>query len=137
MAAAMAVDPASHQHLYSSLTASSVHTSLCAPAWCVMLKSHPDKPLVQFVLEGTSKGFLIGFVKPASSLHSARSNSNSALEHPDVLIEYLHTDMSLGHVAGPFPPRAVPHVHISRFGVIPKGEMVAHCRPTPEGAQCK
>ena len=27
----------------------------------------------------------------------------------------------MGCVVGPFSPRAIPHVHISRFGVIPKG----------------
>ena len=27
----------------------------------------------------------------------------------------------MGRVVGPFSPRAIPHVHISRFGVIPKG----------------
>ena len=102
-------------------TASSMHTPLCAPPWSMMLRSYPDKQLVQFVLEGISKGFRIGFVKPASSLCSARSNLSNALEHPDVVTEYLYTDMLLGHVAGPFPPRAVPHVHVSRFGVIPKG----------------
>ena len=84
--------------------------------------SYPDKQLVQFVLKGISKGFRIGFVKPVSSLKSARSNLNSALEHPEVVTEYLRTEMLLGRVAGPFPPGAVPHVHISRFGVIPKGQ---------------
>ena len=103
-------------------TASSVHTPLCMPAWCTMLRNYPDKQLVQFVLEGISKGFRIGFGKPASSLNSARSNLYSALEHPEVVTEYLRTKMSLGRVAGPFPPRAVPHVHVSRFGVIPKGQ---------------
>ena len=104
------------------LTASCVHTLLCVPAWGTMLRSYPDKQLVQFVLNGISKGFRIGLAKPASTLNSAKSNLNSALEHPDIVTEYLHTEMSFGRVAGPFPPRAVPHVHISCFGVIPKGQ---------------
>ena len=87
-----------------------------------MLRSYPDRQLVQFVLEGISKGFRIGFVKPPSSLNSARTNLYSALEHPEVVTEYLHTEVSLGRVAGPFAPGAVPHIHISRFGVIPKGQ---------------
>ena len=100
-----------------SLLASSVFTPLCLPAWGTMLRNYPDKPLVQFVLEGISKGFHIGFVEPPSSLNSARSNLHSAFEHPDVVTEYLHSEVSQ---LGPFPPHAVPHVHISRFGVIPK-----------------
>ena len=87
-----------------------------------MLRRYPDKQLVQFVLFGISKGFRIGFAKPASTLNSAKSNLNSALECPDTVTEYLHTEMLFGRVAGPFPTRAVPHVHISRFGVIPKGQ---------------
>ena len=104
------------------LSAHNVHTPLCAPAWGTMLRSHPDKQLVQFVLEGISKGFHIGFVEPAPLLHSARSNMNSALKHPEVVTEYLHTERSLGRVPGPFPPGAVPQVHVSCFGIIPKGK---------------
>jgi len=44
-----------------------------------------------------------------------------ALEHPDVVNDYLSSEVAMGRVVGPFPPRAIPHVHISRFGVIPKG----------------
>ena len=85
-----------------------------------MLRNYPDKLLVQFVLEGISKGFRIGYVAPPSSLNSARSNLHSAFEHPDVVTEYLCSEVSLGRVLGPFPPHAVPHVHVNRFGVIPK-----------------
>ena len=85
-----------------------------------MLRNYPDQLLVQFVLEGISKGFRIGFVAPPSSLNSARSNLHSAFEHPDVVTEYLSSEVSLGQVVGPFPPHAVPHVHVSRFRVIPK-----------------
>ena len=43
-------------------------------------------------------------------------------EHPGTVNDYLSTEISLGRVAAPFPPRAVPQVHISRFGVITKGQ---------------
>ena len=87
-----------------------------------MLRSHPDNHLVQFLLEGICKGFRIGFTKPPSSLRAARSNLEGAWEHPDIVNDYLSTEISLGWVAGPFLPRAIPQVHISRFGVIPKGQ---------------
>ena len=103
-------------------TASTIHTPLCASAWQSMLRSHPDNHLVQFLLEGICKGFRIGFTKPPSSLRAARSNLEGARVHPDIDNDYLSTEISLGRVAGPFPPRAVPQVHISRFGVIPKGQ---------------
>ena len=44
--------------------------------------------------------------------------------HPDVVEEYLQTEIRLGRLVGPFPSHAVPNVHISRFGVIPKSHQV-------------
>ena len=102
------------------LSASSVFTPLCLPAWCIILKNYPDKPLLQFVPEGISKGLCIGFVDPQSSLNSARSNSLSACKHPDVVTEYLCSEVSLGRFVGSFPPHAVPHVHVNHLGVISK-----------------
>lgn len=51
--------------------------------------------MVQFMLEGISKGFCTGFVKPASLMNLVRSNLNGALEHLDVVAEYLHKEMLL------------------------------------------
>ena len=48
------------------------------------------------------------------------SNLEGAQEHPDVVTDNLSTEVSLGRVAGPFPPQTVPQVHISHFEVIPK-----------------
>ena len=92
----MAVLPSNHQYPHSSPHCQqSAHTSMYI-SMGHKLRSYPDKQLVQFVLEGISKGFRIGFVKSASSLNSARTNLYSALEHPEVVTEYLHTEMSLG-----------------------------------------
>jgi len=54
-------------------------------------------------------------------LKSARNNLVGAQQHPDVVSDYLCTEVAMGRVVGPFSPLAIPHVHISRFGVIPKG----------------
>ena len=104
------------------LVASIIHTPLCAAAWHSVLRSHPDQRLVEFMLNGICNGFRIGFTKLPSSLKAARSNSEGAREHPDIVTDYLDTEISLGRIAGPFPPKAVPQVHISHFGVIPKGQ---------------
>ena len=73
------------------------------------------------MLNGICSGFCIGFTKPQSSLKAATSNLEGAREHPDVVTDYLSTEVFLGHVAGPFLLQAVSQVHISRFRVIPKG----------------
>ena len=48
-------------------------------------------------------------------------NLAGALQHPNVVEEYLATELSQHRVAGPFDKADVPKAHISRFGVIPKG----------------
>ena len=102
-------------------TASRVFTPLSAQAWFTMLQNYPDPSLVQFILDGICQGFCIGFTRPQSSLKSARNNLEGAQQHPDVVSDYLREEVVMGRVVGPFSPRAIPHVHISRFDVIPKG----------------
>ena len=104
-------------------TARRVCTPLSAQAWFTMLQNYPDPSLIQFILDGICQGFRIGFTRPQSSLKSARNNLEGAQQHPDVVSDYLHSEVVMGRVVGPFSPRAIPHVHISRFGVIPKGHM--------------
>jgi len=45
----------------------------------------------------------------------------SASANPDAVREYLATECAEGRVMGPFSPEDFPLVHVSRFGVIPKG----------------
>ena len=46
----------------------------------------------------------------------------SAIEHPEVVREYLAKECAEGRVLGPLPMQAVRGVQVSRFGVIPKGK---------------
>ena len=103
------------------LTTRNVCTPLSAPAWHLMLQDHPNTHLVQFLLEGICNGFRIGFARSPESLKSARTNLEGAQQRPEVVTDYLSSEVGSGRVVGPFPPCAVPFVHISRFGVIPKG----------------
>ena len=34
--------------------------------------------------------------------------------------DYLHRELAKGRIAGPFSSPLLPHLYISRFGVIPK-----------------
>ena len=42
------------------------------------------------------------------------------MSHPEIVGQYLETEISLGRVIGPLPPKGVPDVHLNRFGVIAK-----------------
>ena len=72
------------------------------------------------VLDGLQNGFRVGFNPASVSLKSATQNMPSASLQPAVIDDYLCTELAKGRVAGPFSSPPLPHLHISRFGVIPK-----------------
>ena len=92
-----------------------VHPSLALDA------QRPPRPATSAFL--AAEGFRIGFKRPPRPLKAAKTNLNGTYDHPEVVSNYLSTEVSLGRVADPFPLVSVPQVHISHFGVIPKGQM--------------
>lgn len=53
-------------------------------------------------------------------LRSFRSNLRSVAEHPEVIVEYLASEVARDHVTGPFAYSPFLNHHCSFFGVIPK-----------------
>ena len=78
---------------------------------------HPDK--AAYVIQGLRHGFHLGF-NHKISLKSASGNMASAVANPQVIDNYLHTEVQLGRVAGPFLRPPFQSLHVSRFGAIPK-----------------
>lgn len=98
-----------------------ITTPLIVTAWRQLLLSHPHRDMVHFFLTGLSQGFRLGYCQAGSTLKSAKRNMHSALQHPEVVDQYLLAEMVEHRVVGPYPKSAVPEAHVSRFGVIPKG----------------
>ena len=95
-----------------------VHTPLIPTAWGELLSSYPDQRLVQFFLRGITEGFQIGYSDRISQgLKSSRKNLEGAIQHPEVVDEYLDKEMILSRVAGPFTKAHLPGIQIS---IIPK-----------------
>lgn len=98
-----------------------VRTPLNVSAWADTLNSHPDRAFARYVCCGLRYGFRIG-CETAIRLKSALANMGSATAHPEVVSAYIAKELSLGRMTGP-----LDHVsgheglHISCFGVIPKG----------------
>ena len=89
--------------------------------WKSYFSKYPIHQLVEFFLQGLTKGFCIGFdYASIITLKSAKSNMESVRFHAEVVDKYLQTEISVGHVAGPFPPHVISDGHASRFGVILK-----------------
>ena len=55
----------------------------------------------------------------SQGLRSSRKKLEGAIQHPDMVDEYLDKEMTLNRVAGPFTKAHLPGIQISRFGVIP------------------
>ena len=106
--------------VFVPLEASKISTPLHTQNWQALLEEYPSKPLASFFMFRISHGFRIGFNQPFSTLKSAKKNLDCALQHPQVVGEYLLEEVTQQRVAGPFHASAVPKIHISRFGVIPK-----------------
>ncbi len=98
-----------------------VTTPLLADEWERSLARHPDQAFAGYICRGLREGFRIGF-KREVRLKSTNRNMESALQHPEVVTEYIEKECALGRMLGPFPTtEGLPLLHISRFGVIPKG----------------
>ena len=83
------------------------------------LRGHPNPDKVAFVLQGLHQGFHLGF-NQYISLKSASGNMASALSNPQVIDNYLRSEVQLGRLAGPFLQPPLRNLHVSRFGIIPK-----------------
>ena len=88
--------------------------------WRHFLAAHPDQEMIQFFLQGLATGFKVGFAYHHASLKPAKKNLRSAMEHPDVVQEYLENEIREKRVIGPFDKGTIPLAQINRFGVIPK-----------------
>ena len=90
-------------------------------AWQAALQTHPDKAFAEYICTGLQSGFRIGFAW-SKALKDASSNMFSAAQHPQPISEYLEKELQLGRMLGPFKDQSgFKSIHISRFGVVPKG----------------
>eukprot|EP00731_Ephydatia_muelleri_P001265 Em0001g1265a len=98
-----------------------VSSPLRVAAWAEELKMFPDREFVNFLIDGITVGFRIGYKRKGDTLVSATRNMLSAEVNPSVISEYLDKELRLGRVVGPLPGDTA--VHVSRFGVVPKSTL--------------
>ena len=58
------------------------------------------------------------------SLKSARTNLQGTHAHPDIVDEYMHTEITQSWIADFFPLNSLPRYHINMFWFIPKGHQI-------------
>lgn len=84
------------------------------------LRDMPNRPLVDYLVAGMQQGFRIGFNRQVSTTKMS-VNMKSALTNSEPELEFLSKESQALRIIGPLDPVQFPHIHISRFGVIPKG----------------
>ena len=95
------------------------------------LAGHPDRQAVAYALEGLQHSFRLGF-QPAPRLKPAKKNKPCTFQNPQVINDYVATEVACGRVAGPFPSPPLPNLQVSSFGVIPKKstrQVAPYCGP--------
>ena len=98
-----------------------ISTPLRWVSWEKALGSYPDDSLRHYIVSGLRDGFRIGFNHGSHACQSCKSNMVSVMEQAQVVRDYLATELAEGKVLGPVSAPWSQAIHISRFGVIPKG----------------
>ena len=71
-----------------------IHTPLIHSRWSSALVDYLHQPTAEFLLSGILQGFRIGFNYTQGSLKLATENLNCALQHKEVVDEYLQSELS-------------------------------------------
>ena len=67
--------------------------------WKLALKNHPDRAFVNYILQGLTHGFYVGFDRE-TKYRSTRNNMKSALENPSQVDKYLEEELQAGRIIG-------------------------------------
>ena len=111
------LSPSLRQPLPSMLC--QVHTPLVIAEWRSQWCQYPDREFCQYLIDGLTDGFRIGFNYTSHRCQAAKCNMLSAVQNPGIVEQYLKKECELGCVVGPLVAGSIP-LHINRFGVIPK-----------------
>ncbi len=71
---------------------------LVAEVWQHLLAEHPDREFAGYILRGIQAGFRVGFNPEMATLHPSHGNIISALEHKEIVSEYLRKEIEASRV---------------------------------------
>ena len=78
------------------------------------LEGHPDQELCNYLINGLTNGFDIGYHGPHSP--SLPKNLRSALEHEEAVTKAICKELHRKHTSGPFQEPPIPNLHCSPLG---------------------
>ena len=88
-----------------------------------LLESHPDRSLVDYIVDGLTYGFDIGFTGEFSATRP--KNLRSADQNKVLIQQAIDKEIARGHTAGPFTQPPFPQTHCSPIGSAPKKDGTA------------
>ena len=83
-----------------------------------LLQSHPNRYLVNYIVDGLRNGFDIGFRGDVTP--TLPKNLKSAYQNKEGVQQAINKEIERGHTAGPFPNPPFPVTHCSPIGSAPK-----------------
>ena len=89
-----------------------VHTPLVIAEWCSQLCQHSDREFCQYLIDGLTNGFRIGFNYTSHRCQAAKRNMLSAVQNSGIVEQYLKKECELGRVVGPLVAGSIP-LHIN------------------------
>lgn len=99
-----------------------IQSPMDVEAWSSLLEGHPGLWFRNYVLQGVTEGFRIGYHGEQSRLQAKGNNLVSAEEHPEVVDKYLTEEIALERVArmGSVQQARQLGIHCSPFRAITK-----------------
>jgi hypothetical protein len=77
-----------------------------------------ESDLAAYLMNGFTEGFKLGCISSPSP--GVPKNHKSALEHPDIIKQYIEAELSKQHIAGPFSVKPFTNFVASPLGLVPK-----------------
>ena len=82
-------------------------------------QDHPDRSLVDFVVNGFKEGFRLGMDRSPEPRGPCK-NSAKVRQHPEVTQALVDEEVAKGHILGPFDEQPLPDMWFSPLNIVPK-----------------
>lgn len=111
--------PDRHSTIYDYKSIKPPSTPLKYDVWRRKLEHHPNRLMVQRILDAISHGANINYTGDRQTAHEHVRNLPTAADAPDVIDAAIKKEVWEGRMAGPMntPP---PHIHVSPVGLVAK-----------------
>ena len=84
-----------------------------------MARHHPDRKLVNYVVDGFRNGFKLGMTRHPEP-NQPCENSSKVKQRPDIAQQLVDEEVAKGHILGPFTEPPMENMFYSPINIVPK-----------------